>query len=385
MDDVDRLKHDLEDGMSLPSSWYTEPGLVPLECDRIFRRGWQYVPHGQALGQVGDFVTATVADVPVVVVRSDKGLGAFVNVCRHRRHEVVTGRGNRRTLQCPYHAWTYGLDGCLLAAPRSRSEAGFELADYPLLAVAMDAWGPFVFVNLDAAAPPLAEYLGDLPAIVAASGLRLDQLQLHDREEWRTDANWKVMIENFLECYHCPVQHPGFSTVVDVDEDTYALQAHRWFSSQVAPVRRSALEGGGRKPVYDARGAVTQAQYHYLWPNLTLSINPGHPNLSVDVWMPDGPEHTRGFSEHWFGPDVTADARREMIEFNHQVSQEDERLVTSVQRGLRAGLPARGRFLRRSEHLVVHFQRLVLDAMAERSTPRTAGPTPRPGAPIEAP
>jgi len=364
MDDAGALGRDLDAGLSLPASWYTDPALVARERERIFRRAWQYVTRRDALANSGDFTTATVGDVPVVVVRGDDRLRAFVNVCRHRRHEVVSGAGTRRTLQCPYHAWTYDLDGRLRAAPRSQGEPGFDLADYPLLPARLDTWGPFVFVNLDAAAPPLARALGELPAIVAASGLALDQLQFHDREEWQAAANWKVMIENFLECYHCPVQHPSFSTVVDVDEDAYALDAHGWFSSQVAPVRRSALEGGGRRPAYDVRGAVTQAQYHYLWPNLTLSINPGHPNLSLDVWMPDGPERTRGFSEHWFGPGVPEAARQEMIAFNHQVSREDDRLTDSVQRGLRAGMPARGRFLTRTEHLLVHFQKLVLDALA---------------------
>jgi phenylpropionate dioxygenase-like ring-hydroxylating dioxygenase large terminal subunit len=364
MDDGQALRHDLDRGTSLPASWYTDPALVARERDRIFRRAWQYVGRGDQVARVGDFFTATIADVPLVVARGEKGLRAFVNVCRHRRHEVVSGAGNRRTLQCPYHAWTYDLDGSLRAAPRSQNETGFDPKDYPLLPAGLDTWGPFIFVNLDADRRPLAQYLGDLPSILAGSGLDLEQLQLHDREEWHTEANWKVVIENFLECYHCPIQHPGFATVVAVDEDSYQLHRHEWFSSQVAPVRRSALEGRGRPPAYDVRGAVTQAQYHYVWPNLTLSINPGHPNLSLDVWLPAGPERTRGFSEHWFGPDVPEATRREMIDFNHQVSREDDRLTDSVQRGLRAGLPARGRFLMRSEHLIVHFQRLILDALA---------------------
>ncbi len=221
-----------------------------------------------------------------------------------------------------------------------------------------------MFVNVEQQADPLAHVLGELPAIIAQSGLDLDGLRFHGREDWQARANWKVMIENFLECYHCPVQHPGFSTVVDVDEDTYGLRAYEWFSSQVAPVRPSALEGRGRKPAYDVRGAVTQAQYHYLWPNVTLSINPGPPNLSLDVWIPNGPERTRGFSEHYFGPDVSEAQRREIIEFNRQVSREDDALTDSVQRGLRAGLPAQGRLLTRSEHLVIHFQKLVLRALA---------------------
>ncbi len=175
-------------------------------------------------------------------------------------------------------------------------------------------------------------------------------------------ASWYT--ENFLECYHCPVQHPGFSAVVDVDEDTYGLRAYPWFSSQVAPVRRSALEGRGRNAAYDVHGAVTEAQYHYLWPNFTLSINPGPPNLAIDVWLPDGPETTRGFSERYFGPDVPEAEMRKITEFNRQVSREDDALTDSVQRGLRAGVPAEGRLLTRSEHLVIHFQKLVLSALA---------------------
>jgi choline monooxygenase len=226
----------------------------------------------------------------------------------------------------------------------------------------VETWGPFVFANLEAGTP-LSRVLGELPAIIGRSGLRLDDLRFSGREDWTAGANWKVMIENFLECYHCPVQHPGFSAVVDVAEESYGLDAHEWFSSQVAPVRASALEGRGRKATYDVHGVVTQAQYHYLWPSLTISINPGHPNLSLDVWTPDGPDRTRGFSEHYFGPDVPERARRDIIEFNRQVGREDDALTDSVQRGLRAGLPARGRLLTASEHLVIHFQKLVLSAL----------------------
>ena len=357
------LARDLTRGLSLPASWYTDAKVVEQERDRIFRRSWQYVGRMEQVSHVGDFFTATVGDIPIIVVRSEKALNAFVNVCRHRRHEVLRGAGRVKSLQCPYHAWRYDLDGRLRAAPRSERETGFDRKDYPLLSLLVDTWGPFTFVTADLTAPPLTTILGDLPRLIAESGLVLDELRLRQREDWVADANWKVMIENFLECYHCPVQHPSFSTVVDVDEHTYSLRASQWFSSQVAPVRRAALEGRGRKPAYDVRGAVTQAQYHFLWPNFTVSINPGHPNLSVDVWIPDGPGRTRGFSEHWFGPDVPEQFVHEVIEFNKLVGAEDDRLTSSVQRGLHAGRPAQGRFLVKSEHLVVHFQQLILDAL----------------------
>jgi choline monooxygenase len=357
------LEADLDRGVSLPASWYTDPAIAARERDRIFRHSWQYVGRAEQVARAGDYFTAHVGELPVVVVRADDGLRGFVNVCRHRRHEVVRGSGNRKVLQCPYHAWTYGLDGALRAAPRADREPGFRREDLPLLPIPVDTWGPFVFAHPDASAAPLAGLLGELPAIIARSGLDLGGLRLRRRDEWQADANWKVMIENFLECYHCPVQHPGLSAVVDVDPDAYALAVHGWCSSQLAPVRASALDGRGRAPAYDPHGPIAEAQYHFVWPNLTLSINPGQPNLSLDVWMPDGPERTRGVSEHYFAADVPEDDVKAMIEFNRQVGAEDDALTSSVQRGLRAGRPERGRFLPASEALVIHFQKLVLAAV----------------------
>jgi choline monooxygenase len=159
------------------------------------------------------------------------------------------------------------------------------------------------------------------------------------------------------------VQHPGFSAVIDVDQDAYLLKAYRRHLSQSAPVRAAAIEGTGKPTAYDARGAVTQAQYHLLWPNFTININPGQPNLSLDVWLPDGPGWTHGFSEYYFGPEVTDAYARELMAFSEQVGNEDDALTSSVHRGVRAGVPVQGRFLVSSEHLVVQFQRWVVEAL----------------------
>jgi hypothetical protein len=144
------------------------------------------------------------------------------------------------------------------------------------------------------------------------------------------------------------------------------------------------LEGKTAVKIYDARGELKQAQYHVLWPNFTININPGFSNLSIDVWMPDGPNHTKGFSEQYFGPGVSEEFARELIAFNRQVGEEDDTLTNSVQRGLIGGLPNQGRFLTNSEHLVVNFQKLVVNALskapaaakqaveAQAATPRTS-------------
>src|SRR5919109_2395521 len=149
---------------TIPWDWYRDPAVLGREQEAIFRSAWHYVGR---LGEPGDVVPGWAGRVPVVLVKAEDGEErAFVNVCRHRGSIVVEDAGNRKTLQCGYHAWTYGLDGSLRAAPRSERE-GVDLSDVSLVAVRLERWGPFRFVNLDDAAAPLAELLGDIPERVA--------------------------------------------------------------------------------------------------------------------------------------------------------------------------------------------------------------------------
>jgi ferredoxin-NADP reductase/phenylpropionate dioxygenase-like ring-hydroxylating dioxygenase large terminal subunit len=364
IENPDTLIAALDRGESLPAHWYTDSSITAREIEHVLRKSWNYIGPMHELSQPGDFITGYAGEVPVVVIRNQGGLAGFVNVCRHRRHEVMKGRGNATMMRCGYHAWTYDLTGCLKGAPRSAIEPNFRLEDYPLLPLKVESLGPWVFVNLDANAAPLATYFGKLLDIVKGSGINLDTLELYSREEWHAEANWKTMLENYLECYHCAVAHPGFSAAIDVMPENYNLGVHGWFLSQVGHVRDSALAGKTAVEIYDARGEVTQAQYHLLWPNITININPGFPNLSVDIWIPDGPNKTKGFSEQYFGPGVTEEFARELIAFNKQVGYEDDVLTNSVQKGLLGGIPERGRFLTNSEHLCIHFQKLVVNALA---------------------
>src|SRR4051794_5963848 len=282
------LGHPLEEGWTLPASWYSDATVAALERERIFARTWQYGGPAEQVATPGSFLATQAGHVPIVVTRDREGiLRGFVNVCRHRASTIVSGCGSRETLQCPYHAWTYGLDGSLRKAPRSGREADFDRAHFSLLPVSVDTWGPFLFVNPDPDAAPLAETLGELPAIVARSGLDLSTLAFHSHHEWPIDANWKVNLENYLECYHCPTAHPGFSKVIDVDPDAYALTVSPTFSSQIGPIRASALNGKADLPFVPV-GEVTQSQYHFIWPNTTVNIAPGPANISLERWVPDG-------------------------------------------------------------------------------------------------
>lgn len=360
-----KLIDDIENGVSLPASWFTDPAILAAERERIFKKSWQYIGRVAQLQKVGDFITGYTGEVPIVVVRNEAGIEAFVNVCRHRRYEVAQGGcGNSKVLQCRYHAWTYDLNGALKAAPRAEREPQFCKEDLGLLKAQVAIWGPWVFVNPDLKAKPFEQYLGNLPEVIARSGIDLDNLQFHSREEWTASANWKVMLENYLECYHCPVAHPGFSAVIDVDPDTYKPVARNWVCSQSAPVREGLTAAAAKKAGYDATTGLKESQYHFLWPNFTININPGYENLSIDIWIPDTTTTTKGFSEQYFGKGVPEQWKKDLIEFNRQVGEEDDTLTNSVQRGLNSGLPERGRFMTDSEVLVMHFEKLIVSALS---------------------
>jgi phenylpropionate dioxygenase-like ring-hydroxylating dioxygenase large terminal subunit len=327
---------------SLPWSWYSEPEVLRREQERIFRRTWQYVGHTGRVERVGDRFSAWAGEIPVLVLRADDGVRAFLNVCRHRGSLLVDSAGNSRTVQCPYHAWTYDLDGSLKAAPRSDREPGFDAGGLSLVPLRTETWGPFLFVNPDDQAPPIAETLGPLHDLVA-----VDELVFHSRDDYELAANWKIACENFLECYHCPVAHKGFSAAYDVDPDEYRLEpTSDHVLSQFAPSRG---EGEG--------------QFHFVWPNLKLNAYAGTPNLSIGPVLPAGPERTTGFLDYFFAPDADPAWVDELLAFDRQVGAEDRVLVERVQKGVRSGLVAEGHLLGESEQLVARFQQLVAGAI----------------------
>ena len=344
---------------TIPWSWYHDPDAYRAEQQRIFRSAWQYVGHLGQLGTGAGYFAARVGDVPVVVTRDDAGeLRALLNVCRHRGFPVAIGNGRRETLQCGYHAWTYGLDGALRAAPRADRERTFDAAGLDLEPVRVGTWGPFVFVNADVSAAPLADTLRGLPELVSSAGIDVGSLEFHRRSEFAVDANWKIVCENFLECYHCSVAHPGFSALVDVAPASYRLEAGAAFSSQFGPTRN-----GGSAP-YDAAGEVVRSQFHFIWPNTGINIFPGRPNLSLGPILPAGPGRTERFLDYFFAPDVEQEWIDELLAFDDQIGREDAELVEGVQRGVSAGVIEHGRLLTESEQLVADFQHRVAEALA---------------------
>jgi len=345
---------------TLPYEWYVDPAVLRLEQERIFGRFWQYVGHVGRLSEPGAFTTARAGELPILIVRGrDDELRAFVNVCRHRGFLLCEGDGRRETIQCPYHAWTYDLDGSLRSAPRADSEPGFDRKGISLAQVAVDTWGPFVFVNPDVHADPLRDYLGSLPELLAAAGIDVETLRFHLRAESEPYAcNWKVCAENFLECYHCAIAHPSLARAIDVSPSAYELETDGFVSTQVGPPRN------GGDGVYDATGPIARGQFHFLFPSTAINVMPGQANLSIGPMIPTGAETTVRFLDYFVGADTDDAWLADFLYLDERVGAEDRVLVERVQRGIRGGGLEGSLLLPDSEQLIAHFQALVAEALS---------------------
>ena len=351
------------------SSWsvnarcYQEPGFLQLDREQIFHRSWQFLCHEAKLAEPGSYVTADVQGQSVFASRGQNGeLRGFYNVCKHRGHELLSGEGKKNLIVCPYHAWCYNLDGSLQLARRSEFLKNFDTSTIRLDQVRVEVFCHLVFVNLDIDAVPLAEQSGDLASEILRYAPDLADLKFAHRLTYNINANWKSVVDNFLECYHCPVAHKDFCTLVDMD--TYKVKTHGIYSSHMAKA------GVSDNNAYGVENAtVTDHAVWYLWPNTTLMRYPGRGNFMVWRFIPTGPETTYEEFDFFFETETPNEDEMEAIKFIDDVLQpEDIGLVESVQRGMRTPAFNQGRFLvdpeesGMSEHAVHHFHSLVLDA-----------------------
>lgn len=197
-----------EQARAMPTEVYTSPAFVEEELAHIFRKDWYCVGRSDALADTGDYVTCDLAGQPIVVMRDASGaLRGLSNVCLHRMSTLLEGRGNTKRIVCPYHAWTYNLDGTLRGAPAMTQNSGFCKEAYALPEIRCEEWLGWVFVCLDPAAPPVAEQLAEVGAMIAGYGMTNYAETFYEEHVW--DTNWKVLAENFMESYHLPVCHAG--------------------------------------------------------------------------------------------------------------------------------------------------------------------------------
>ena len=365
---------DLTRASTLPSRWYTDPEFLQLEKERIFWKTWQWVGSASLVKRPGDFFTADLLGEPLVITRNQTGeLQAFFNVCLHRAGPVALGKGNRKSLQCRYHGWTYGLDGKLLNAPDFEGVNDWQKENVCLRAVRVVEWCGFVFVNLDPDAPPLTEVLGDIPSQIGNLGYAPEQMQLVERRDYVVECNWKVYVDNYLEGYHIPIAHPGLYREIDFAQ--YRVETQRYYSSQYAPIRANR-ESGENQP-RDRRilrsDGEQNALYYWVFPNWMLNIYPD--NMSINIILPINHEQTLTIFEWYFqqpGSGVGWESMQQSIAFSDEIQQEDMEICANVQRGLKSQAYDQGRFSVKHENGVHHFQSLVNDFLRiEKSNTQT--------------
>ncbi len=348
---------------SINTRCYRDPRFLAVEREQIFHRSWQYLCHEERLREPGSYVAADIQGQSIVAVRGGDGrLRAFYNVCKHRGHELLEGDGNVKAITCPYHAWVYNLDGTLRLARRAEHLENFDPGRICLSAVQVETFCQLVFVNLDGDAAPLAEQSGALREEVTRYAPDIGALTFAHRLTYTVQANWKALVDNFLECCHCPVAHRDFVSLVEMD--TYKVTCHGIYSSHMAKAGRGANTAYG---VSDA--SVTDHAVWFLWPNTTLMRYPGRGNFMVWRFIPLGPEETYEVFDFFFESAEPTESEREAIRYIDEVLQpEDIGLVESVQRGMRTPAFTQGRYLidpdgsGLSEHAVHHFHGLILDA-----------------------
>lgn len=345
----------LAQAYTIPASWYTDSRIPELEKGAIFHRTWQMVGRAGQVSKPGEFFTADLDGEPLVIVCDRDGvLRAFYNVCRHHAAAVVTEpAGHAANFRCPYHGWTYGIDGALKGTPDFDGVCDFDRAENGLVPARVEAWENFIFVNLDADAAPLHEFLGTLVERVAP--LNLHALQFFERRVYELNCNWKVYVDNYLDGgYHVPHLHKGLNSVLEYAN--YTIENADRFSLQSSPVKAST-------PGADSDAAATRhgnrAYYFWQYPNFMLNWYEGY--LDTNLVLPLSIDRCRVIFDFYFAEidGAAGEHNRKSIAVSHRVQEEDVDICEAVQRGLHSNAYQAGRLSVRREAGEHLFHRLL--------------------------
>jgi choline monooxygenase len=359
-------RHATMTAAAIPAAWYSDAAQAEREQRAVFRRTWQIGALAHEVAEPGSYATTAVGGVPVVVTRDGEGqLHALLNVCPHRAMLVASGSGSAKLLQCPNHAWTFGLDGRFRHAPRADREPAFCADGLDLRRAAVHEWGPFVLVNLDAAAEPPLRELDVMRASIEGEGLDLDDLVLTGPVyDWDIGANWKIVCENYLECYHCAVVHPDFSKVFDVSAERYALKPDGDLLSAATPVKATSKVEAQQAILRTEAGPVAGSHWHLLFPATTINIYPGEGAVEATWYWPIDAATTGGKTAVFLPRGTSEEYARQITELSLKVGEEDNALCEAMHRGMASGAVDGARLMEVSEELLVRFQARVRELVA---------------------
>lgn len=363
----------LLEASQLPPRVYTSEEVAAWEAEHVFLGGWVIAGRAEELAAPGDFFTRELGGESLVFVAGEDGVArGFYNVCRHRGALIVTeAEGHAVRLQCPYHAWVYELDGTLKRAPYSEGMADFDEADFGLTPLRTEVAHGFVWCDPAGDGPPLAEHLGDLAPHLARH--RLGELRRAARSSYDVAANWKVIVENYNECYHCPGVHPGFNRVSPHLSGEEVRGAGAWCGGtmDLAPgMETMSSDGrGAAPPIADLPEEDLRRVYYFgVFPNALVSLHPDY--AMVHTLWPRGAGRTEVVCEWHYEPAAMAAAGFDpaaAVDFWDTVNRQDWDICERTQKGLGSRGFRRGRFTWR-EGNVQDFDVLVADAYEGRCT-----------------
>lgn len=351
--------------MTLPGRYYCDAALFRREIETIFQQDWVWTGRAEDIPTAGDFFLRELAGESLILTRDAGGdIAAFYNVCRHRGTRMCVEEQGRfpGRIQCPYHGWSYGLDGRLAGAPHMES-ADFHPQDYPLHRIHAGIWDGHIFVNLGDAPAALAGHLGGLPQKFAR--WRMQDLRRHRRIVYEVKANWKLIVSNFNECLHCPLLHPALNRLTDYLGADNEAPAATYIGGSMGfrdGVETMSVDGRRRRPYLpdlteDERRLVA---YYAVYPNLLLSLHPDY--MMVHSLWPRALDHTRVVCEWYFdpqqmaAPDFVAD---DAISFWDTTNREDWRISEMSQAGIQSRAYTPGPYSKR-EALLHAFDQYVV-------------------------
>jgi glycine betaine catabolism A len=371
---------------TLPQQYFIAPEIFAEEREKIFSRQWVLVGHHSQIAKVGDYFIAKVASESLIVVRGkDDIVRGFFNVCRHRGTQLREEKtGHLSAIQCPYHAWTYGLDGKLIGAPHMDEVPGFDKADYPLHAVNLGLWEGFVFMNLAASGPtagnasaqrdgyiPLENWFAPLSG--KFSHWNMPNLRSVKRIEYDVRANWKLIFENYSECYHCPGVHPTLSKLTPYDSAENDLSEGPFLGGFMPITKGNSLTMSGNAcalPVGDIKAEDHHRVFYYsIFPNMLLSMHPDY--VMVHQIWPQSPGETLILCDWLFHPEAAGAGisdpgyrydPEDAIEFWDMTNKQDWHVCELSQQGIASRAYQSGPYSTR-ESIPAAWDRYYLDVI----------------------
>lgn len=357
----------------LPKEYYFTPEIYERERTAIWYKSWVFVGLTADLKKVGDYITATILDQKIYVIRSHDGrLRGFYNVCQHRAHTLLEGKGQlgRGPVRCPYHSWAYDSYGNLKSAPYAEEVPGFDYNDFCVPEIRVDTLGHMVFVNLDDDAGPLESVGGRLLKMFRDAVPDYDDLQLVRTASYDLDCNWKFVLDG-LECYHCPFIHPqSMGPASNYLEQSFEMTAGTYYQQHLSRLKKEAVEDPTLIPFQPKNTAIKDLYVWYLWPHLLFASRPGEGNWQILETVPVGPEKSRhtlyNFSIN--NPPSESDVSQ-MDYYMDLVWPQDREAILRQAQGVRTRGYRRGRYMVDAAHSwwseqgTHHFNNLVWQAL----------------------